>query len=313
LLGPAPPCLPEGTPQPKAGMGTVKRQTREAYLRHPTGAFTPARVTGGVVGRQGWQRPEQPVAQQRTHHPMAEQESARWLEGYHGACKLKQACPAPGWFIVPSTQARARRGGWPRCAESQANGPRVAGACHRRLAPGAVQRSIGAERQQPSAPEPRPPQGAAPVAWCRLTRLPVTDVPRAGLGGSGLAVGGKSHACPGCASQGGRWSSCAGRRSREDGMPERCTGAWLGVSTPCPWRAGPLPRRPVRSSWHPRSEPPCIRCSLTATRLRPRPHAARWYGVLPSSAGSEPGRETVSPGAKPSGRVTNGCTSASMP
>jgi hypothetical protein len=44
VLGPDTTCLPDGTTQPKAGMGTVKLKTREAYLRQPTGALTPERV-----------------------------------------------------------------------------------------------------------------------------------------------------------------------------------------------------------------------------------------------------------------------------
>ncbi|HSF32694.1 MAG TPA: hypothetical protein VLK82_19750 [Candidatus Tectomicrobia bacterium] len=41
-----------------------------------------------------WQRPEQPVAQQRKSKPIEEKESYRWLEGYQSACEVKQACPA---------------------------------------------------------------------------------------------------------------------------------------------------------------------------------------------------------------------------
>jgi hypothetical protein len=36
--------LHDGTTQPKAGMGTVKINTREEYLLHLTVAFTPERV-----------------------------------------------------------------------------------------------------------------------------------------------------------------------------------------------------------------------------------------------------------------------------
>jgi hypothetical protein len=35
--------LHDGTTRPKAGMGTVKLNTREASLRHPTVALTPER------------------------------------------------------------------------------------------------------------------------------------------------------------------------------------------------------------------------------------------------------------------------------
>jgi hypothetical protein len=86
--------LHDGTTQPKAGMGTVKSKTREESLLHLTVAFTPERVKVGVVGMQVWQRPEEPVAQQRKSKPIAEKESDRWLEGYRGACEIKQTCPA---------------------------------------------------------------------------------------------------------------------------------------------------------------------------------------------------------------------------
>jgi hypothetical protein len=70
-----------GTIQPKAGMGTIKIKTRAEYLLHLTVAFTPERVNVGVVGMKVWQRPEEPVAQQRKRNPIAEKESYRWLEG----------------------------------------------------------------------------------------------------------------------------------------------------------------------------------------------------------------------------------------
>lgn len=41
-----------------------------------------------------WQRPEEPIAQQRKHKPMEAKESYRWLERYQEAWKVKQACPA---------------------------------------------------------------------------------------------------------------------------------------------------------------------------------------------------------------------------
>jgi hypothetical protein len=70
-----------GTTQPKAGRGTVKIKTRDEYLLHLTAAFTPERVNLGVGGMKVWQRPEEPVAQQRKRNPIAEKESYRWLEG----------------------------------------------------------------------------------------------------------------------------------------------------------------------------------------------------------------------------------------
>lgn len=74
LLGPATTVRHYGTTPPKAGMGPVKIKTREASLLPPTVAFPPARVNLGVVGLQVWPQPEQPVAQQRTSTPLAEQE-----------------------------------------------------------------------------------------------------------------------------------------------------------------------------------------------------------------------------------------------
>src|SRR5262249_2812904 len=68
-----------GTTHPKAGMGTVKSKTREEYLLHTTVAFTPERVNWGVVGMQVWQRPKEPIAQQRKPKPIEEQESYRWV------------------------------------------------------------------------------------------------------------------------------------------------------------------------------------------------------------------------------------------
>jgi Transposase DNA-binding/Transposase Tn5 dimerisation domain len=85
--------LDYGTTQPKKGMGTVKIKVREEYLLHPTVAFTPERMNLGVLGLKVWQRPEQPVAQERHRKPIEENESYRWLEGYQLACEVQQSCP----------------------------------------------------------------------------------------------------------------------------------------------------------------------------------------------------------------------------
>jgi hypothetical protein len=85
--------LDDGTTRPKKGMGTVKVKVREEPLLHPTVAFTPARLNLGVLGLQRWQRPEQPVAQERHRKPRAENERSRWLEGYQLACEVQQRCP----------------------------------------------------------------------------------------------------------------------------------------------------------------------------------------------------------------------------
>jgi hypothetical protein len=73
--------LHEGTPPPKHGLGTVRVNTRKEYLLQTTVAFTPDRVNWGVLGMQGWQRPEPPVAQERKRKPIEEQERSGGLEG----------------------------------------------------------------------------------------------------------------------------------------------------------------------------------------------------------------------------------------
>ena len=97
-----------------------------------------------------WPRPEQPVAQGREHKPVAEQERERWLEGYHCACAVKQACPttvgvnmadrdgaSPAWF----GDARRREPGQRAEGVSRAT-------ANRRPAPGATPPSLWAERPQ---------------------------------------------------------------------------------------------------------------------------------------------------------------------
>jgi Transposase DNA-binding/Transposase Tn5 dimerisation domain len=142
-----------GTTPPKAGMGTVKITTREEYRLHPTVAFTPERVNFGVVGMKVWQRPAQPVAQQRNSKPIEAKESYRWLEGYQCACAVKQACPATlvvnmadregdiqEWFVDAMRREPDHRA---ECI--------IRAKCHRRLAPGAAQRYLWAEMQQTHA------------------------------------------------------------------------------------------------------------------------------------------------------------------
>ena len=89
-----------------------------------------------------WQRPAQPVAPQRKRKPIAEKERYRWLEGYQGACKIKRAWPATlvvniadregdiqEWLVDAMRREPDQRAEWIMRAT-----------CHRRLAPGAVQR-----------------------------------------------------------------------------------------------------------------------------------------------------------------------------
>ena len=142
--------LNDGTTHPKAGVGTVKHKTREEYLLHPTVVFTPERVNLGVVGMKVWQRPEQPVAQQRKSKPIEEKESYRWLEGYQCACKIKQACPAT--LVVNMADREGDIQEWFVDAMEREPGQRaeciIRAKCHRRLVPGAAQRYLWAEMQQ---------------------------------------------------------------------------------------------------------------------------------------------------------------------
>src|SRR5262245_3849391 len=139
-----------GTTRPKAGMGTVKIKTREEYLLHLTVAFTPERVNLGVVGMKVWQRPEEPVAQQRKSKPIEEKESYRWLEGYRGACEIKQACPAT--LVVNMADREGDIQDWLVDAMRRKPDQRaeviIRAKCNRRLAPGATQRYLWAEMQQ---------------------------------------------------------------------------------------------------------------------------------------------------------------------
>lgn len=181
-LGPDPTVRHDGPTPPTAGMGTVKINTREASLRQPTGAFTPERGHGGVVGMTVWQRPAPPVAQQRQRHPLAENARARGREGAPGAGAVQPAGPAPGvvkmaerdgesqaWVVDPRRRAPDHRAAWMMRAT-----------CHRRLVPGAAQRDVGAERPQTHAWGPRPialarqPEGPPRPVTRALTAKPVT-------------------------------------------------------------------------------------------------------------------------------------------
>jgi hypothetical protein len=97
-----------------------------------------------------WQRPEEPVARQRTRTPIAEKESSRWLEGYQGACEVKQAFPAT--LVVNMADREGDSQEWlvdaGRRAPSQRVEVIIRAKENRRLAPGAAQRYMWAEMQQ---------------------------------------------------------------------------------------------------------------------------------------------------------------------
>jgi hypothetical protein len=184
--------LTYGTTRPKAGLGTVKSKTREEYLLHLTAAFTPERVHGGVVGTKGWQRPEEPGAQQRKRKPIEEKESSRGVEGYRGACEVTQACPAT--LVVHMAEREGAIQEW--LVDAMRRAPRqqaeviIRAKWHRRFAPGAAQQSLWAEMQQTGSggtitialarhPE-RPPR---PVTLA-VTATPVTFPGARRLGGT---------------------------------------------------------------------------------------------------------------------------------
>ena len=171
----APPVLPYGTPRPKGGMGTVQSKGRAAYLRQLPVACTPERVNGGGVGLQGWQRPEEPVAQQRKRTPIEAQERDRWLAGYRGACASQPACPAP--LVVPLAAREGARQAWLVDTRRREPPQRAAGRSraqgHRRRAPGAAQRYGWAERQ------PTPALGPLPLARARQPDRPPRQGTRA--------------------------------------------------------------------------------------------------------------------------------------
>jgi hypothetical protein len=110
-------CLTYGTTPPKAAMGPVKRNTREEYGLHSTGALTPERVHVGVVGRKGWQRPEEPLAQQRTSAPAGSQ-------GLKAPARSHRPVRPLWWGPWPSATGSSRSGVWTRGAGSHTTGQR---------------------------------------------------------------------------------------------------------------------------------------------------------------------------------------------
>src|SRR5262245_44470962 len=102
------------------------------------------------MGLKVWQRPDQPVAQQRQRKPLAEKASDRWRAGYHCAWAVQQACSAPcvvnmadragdiqEWLVDVLRREPGQRAEWLMRAKE-----------NRRLAPGAAQRYVWAEMQR---------------------------------------------------------------------------------------------------------------------------------------------------------------------
>jgi hypothetical protein len=153
LLGQDTTFLDYGTTRPKKGLGTVKVKVRAEHLLHPTVAFTPARLNLGVLGLKMWQRPEQPVAQERHRQPLAEQESSRWLEGYQLACEVQQSCPDT--LVVNVADREGDIHEWFLDALQRLPGERaefiIRAKCHRRIAKGQAPRYLWEELQKARA------------------------------------------------------------------------------------------------------------------------------------------------------------------
>jgi hypothetical protein len=105
------------------------------------------------MGMKVWQRPEQPVAQQRHSKPIEAKERYRWLEGYQGACAVKQACPAT--LVVNMAERAGDLQEWLVDVLRREPGQRaeciIRAKEDRRLAPGAAPRYLWAEMQQTCA------------------------------------------------------------------------------------------------------------------------------------------------------------------
>jgi hypothetical protein len=145
------------------------------------------------VGRQGWQRPEEPGAPQRKSPPSEAKESDRWLAGERAACEVQQASPAT-LGVHLAERAGDSQEWWvdarPREPQQRAE-VSIRAKCQRRLAPGATQRYGWAERPPPSLghrtlalarPPARPPRQVtlavtATQVTCQGARRPGGKLP----------------------------------------------------------------------------------------------------------------------------------------
>jgi hypothetical protein len=105
------------------------------------------------LGAKWWQRPEQPVGQERKRKPIEEKESARWLEGYQLACEVQQSCPET--LVVSVADREGDIHEW--CLEARQRLPGARAACiirakgHRRLAKETAPRDLWEDMQQARA------------------------------------------------------------------------------------------------------------------------------------------------------------------
>jgi hypothetical protein len=174
--------LDDGTTQPQPGRGTVKLKVRDASLRQPTVALTPARINLGVVGMTRWQRPEPPVAQARHRTPMAAKARYRWLHGYQLACEVQQR--GPDTRVVRMADREGDSHEW--CLDAVRRAPEARAEVslrakgHRRIGTGKPPSSVWEERQKARAAAsitvelPRPPHRAPRQATLRVAVKRVT-------------------------------------------------------------------------------------------------------------------------------------------
>jgi IS4 transposase len=176
-------------------MGTAKVKVLEAHLLHPTMALTPARLNLGVLGLKMWQRPEQPVAQERHRKPLAAKESSRWLEGYQLACEVQQSCPDT--LVVKVADREGDMHEWFLDAWRRLPGERaefiIRAKCNRRLAKGQEPRYLWEDMQKARA------AGRMTVEWTRQPNRPPRRVT--------LRIAVKRVTCKGARRPGGRLPS----------------------------------------------------------------------------------------------------------
>ena len=97
--------------------GTLKRTQSNQYLLHPTVVFTPDRINLGVLDAKLWQRPDIPVAHERSRKPIEEKESFRWLESYAMVCEIQRRCQDT--MVVSIADREGDIGEWFMDAESR--------------------------------------------------------------------------------------------------------------------------------------------------------------------------------------------------
>lgn len=78
-----------------SGLGPLTLQSNRGLLLHPTLAITPDRLCLGVLDAHIWARSDDTFGKsgERSHKPIEEKESYRWIEGYRQISQLSQSLP----------------------------------------------------------------------------------------------------------------------------------------------------------------------------------------------------------------------------